>query len=157
MKRMILLLTILFLPLNIYAYSDYIIPGGNTLGVEVETDGIMIIGFYKIDGKYNRGKPALQGGDYITKINGIEVSSVEDMTSIIENADDKRSIELNFRRGDIEKKTSLPLVLSDGKYKTGLYVKSEIMGIGTLSYIDPETKIFGALGHPKHFLRSCLK
>lgn len=147
MKRLILLLTILFLPLNAYAYSDYIIPGGNTLGIEVETDGVMIIGFYKIDGKYNRGKPQLRGGDYILKINDEEVSSADDMTRIIENSDDKRNVEITYRRGDDINTTKLPLVLSDGKYKTGLYVKSSIKGIGTLSYIDPETKIFGALGH----------
>ena len=147
MKKMILLLTILFLPLNTYAYSDYIIAGGSTLGVEVNTDGVMIIGFYKIDGKYSRGKPQLRGGDYILSINDTEVETVSDMTKIIENASDKRKVQITYRRGQDIKTTTLPLVLSDGKYKTGLYVKSEIKGIGTLSYIDPETKIFGALGH----------
>ncbi|MBE6147896.1 MAG: PDZ domain-containing protein [Firmicutes bacterium] len=147
MKKLILLLTILFLPLNADAYSEYVIPGGNTLGIEVETDGVMIIGFYKIDGKYNRGKPALQGGDYITKVNGNNINTVEEMTKAIENAEDKRSVEIVFRRGKDEKKTELSLVLSEGKYKTGLYVKSSIKGIGTLSYIDPKTMIFGALGH----------
>ena len=147
MKRLMLLLTILFLPLNAYAYSDYIIPGGDTLGIEVETDGVMIIGFYKIDGKYNRGKPALQGGDYILKINNEEVHSADEMTTVIENAEDKRNINIVFRRGETVKETELPLILSDGKYKTGLFVKSSIKGIGTLSYIDPGTKIFGALGH----------
>ena len=43
--------------------------------------------------------------------------------------------------------TKLPLILSEGKYKTGLFVKSTIKGIGTLTYIDPSTMIFGALGH----------
>ena len=147
MKKILLLLTILFLPFNVSAYSEYIIPGGDTLGVEVETDGVMIIGFYKINGKYNRGKPALQGGDYILKINNTIVNTVDEMTKAIEEADDKRSVEIVFRRGKDEKKTVLPLVLNDGKYKTGLYVKSTIKGIGTLTYIDPGTMIFGALGH----------
>jgi len=51
--------------------------------VEVETDGVMIIGFYKIDGKYNRGKPALAGGDYITKINdfGLVIVSIVKVNS----------------------------------------------------------------------------
>lgn len=147
MKRLILFLTILFCPLNVFAYSEYIIPGGDTIGVDVETDGVMIIGFYKIDGKYNRGKPSLSGGDYILKINDIEVFSVDDMTNVIEQALDKRSIEVTFKRNGEIKKTKLPLVLSEGKYKTGLYVKSSIKGIGTLTYIDPETGLFGALGH----------
>ena len=147
MKKILLLLTILFLPLNAYAYSDYVIAGGQTLGIEVKTDGVMIIGFYKISGKYNRGKPSLQGGDYILKINDVDVESAEDMAKVIESADDKRSIKVTYRRGEEVKTTKLNLILDEGKYKTGLYVKSSIKGIGTLSYIDPETKIYGALGH----------
>ena len=39
-------------------------------------------------------------------------------------------------------------VVKEGNiYKTGLYVKEKITGIGTLSYIDPSTRIFGSLGH----------
>ena len=147
MKKIILLLTIFFLPLNAFAYSDYIIPGGETLGIEVETSGVMIIGFYKIDGKYNKGKPVLEGGDYILKINDVEVNNVDDMTQAIENTEDKRSVNVTFKRGELVKETKLPLILSDGKYKTGLYVKSSIKGIGSLSYIDPDSLIFGALGH----------
>ncbi len=147
MKKVLILLTILFMPINILAYSDYVIPGGDTLGVRVDTDGIMIVGFYKIDGKYNRGKPEIHNNDYIIKVNDIDVNSVEEMTSVIESSDDKRSINLTFKRNNKIMKTKLPLILSEGKYKTGLYVKSAIKGIGTLTYIDPNTKIFGALGH----------
>ena len=147
MKRLLLLLTILFLPLNVLAYADYIIPGGDTLGVKVDTNGIMVVGFYKIDGRYNRGKMPLANGDYITKINGTEVYSVDDMTKVIEDAEDKRSIKVTFKRGSKLLESKLPLVLSEGKYKTGLYVKSSIKGIGTLTYIDPSTGIYGALGH----------
>ena len=147
MKKVLILLTILFWPLNIFAYSDYIIPGGDTIGVKVDTDGIMIVGFYKIDGKYNKGKPELINNDYIIKINDIDVSNVDDMTKVIEESSDKRSIKVTFKRKGKVMTTKLPLILSDGKYKTGLYVKSSIKGIGTLTYIDPETNIFGALGH----------
>ena len=147
MKKILIMLTIFLFPLTVFAYSDYIIPGGQTLGVEVETDGIMIIGFYKIEGKYNKGNPELRSGDYITKINEIKVNSIEEMTNVIENAEDKRNIIITFKRDNNEERTNLPLILSDGKYKTGLYVKSSIKGIGTLSYIDPDTHVFGALGH----------
>lgn len=147
MKKVLMLLTILLWPLNILAYSDYVISGGETIGINVSTNGIMIVGFYKIDGKYNRGKPELTNNDYIIKINNQDVSSVDDMTKVIENANDKRSINITFKRGQKILNTKLPLVLSEGKYKTGLFVKSSIKGIGTLTYIDPQTHIFGALGH----------
>ena len=64
---------LLFLPTSALAYSDFIIPGGETLGIEINSDGIMVIGFYQINGKYNKGNPEIKSGDYITKINGIDV------------------------------------------------------------------------------------
>ena len=147
MKKVLLLLTILFCPLSVFAYSSYVIPGGENIGINIENKGIMIIGFYKIDGRYNKGKPTLEVGDYIMKINNEEVSSLNDMTNIIENASDKRNINLEIDRKGKTINIKMPLILSDGKYKTGLFVKDSIKGIGTLSYIDPNTFIFGALGH----------
>ena len=65
MKKLFLCLSILLAPLNVFAYSDYIYRGGNTLGIEVECDGVLIVGFYQINGKYNKGNPNLKVGDYI--------------------------------------------------------------------------------------------
>ena len=50
-KKLIIMLTLMLLPINICAYSNYIIPGGNNIGIEVYNDGIMVIGFYKINNK----------------------------------------------------------------------------------------------------------
>ena len=50
MKKFIILLSILFMPINAIAYSDYIYKGGNTLGIEVNCDVILIVGFYQING-----------------------------------------------------------------------------------------------------------
>ena len=47
MKKIFVFLILSFmLPLEIFAYSKFIIPGGETLGIELKSDGIMIIGFY---------------------------------------------------------------------------------------------------------------
>ena len=54
MKKSLLFLFLLILPINIFAYSDKIIPGGNTLGIEVKNDGVIVIGFYKVNGKFNK-------------------------------------------------------------------------------------------------------
>lgn len=147
MKKIILLLALLFMPINVFAYSSSVIPGGDTLGIEVDIDGILITGFYKINGKLNKGNPSLMGGDYIVKVNDIKVNDVLEFTNVLENADNLDEIKITYRRNGKENNTNLPLIKDNGKYKTGLYVKSSIKGIGTLSYIDPETKIYGALGH----------
>lgn len=145
MKKLLLAIALFLLPINTFAYSDYIYRGGKTIGIEVNSDGIMIVGFYEIDGKYNKGK--LQNGDYIIKVNDIKVNSVEELQGIIkENATDNK-VNLTIRRDNTERKVKLDLLYSDGIYKTGLYVKDSITGIGTLTYVDPGTNIYGALGH----------
>ena len=144
MKKLIIILLVIF-PLNVLAYSNYIIPGGQTLGIEVNNKGVIVIGFYKINNKLNKNK--LKVGDIITKVNNIEINSIDELVSAIEKNVIDNKISLTIKRKDDNFDTIFELVKVDGKYKTGLYVKDSVTGIGTLTYIDPETKIFGALGH----------
>jgi len=144
-KRIIILLTILLFPLNIFAYSTYIIPGGNNIGIEVYNNGIMVIGFYKINNKFNTSE--LKIGDVITHINNIRVYTVNDMIKEIENNVKNNKVNITVLRNKNEETFTFNLINDNDVYKTGLYVKDSINGIGTLTYIDPETKIYGALGH----------
>ena len=135
------------MPINVLAYSDFIYRGGNTLGIEINCDGVLIVGFYQIDGRFNKGIPELKVGDYIKKVNGITVNTLEELTAEIEKHVEDRKVEITYKRNNKESKTILPLVSENDVYKTGLYVKDSITGIGTLTYIDPGTNIYGALGH----------
>lgn len=150
-KKKLLIFSIFLLtlfPSIVFAYSDKIILGGENIGIKINSKHVMVVGFYKVDDKYIGQDAGLEIGDLITKINQKEVSSIDDMISIINNEVKKGEIELTFLRNEKEMKTVLELSPdSNGVYKTGLYVKDEINGIGTLTYIDPNTKIFGALGH----------
>ena len=76
MKKILLLISILLLPLNTIAYSEEVYLGGNTLGIEIDCDGILVIGFYQINGEYNKGIPQLKVGDYIKEVNGVKVYTV---------------------------------------------------------------------------------
>ena len=143
-----LLLFLLLVPNIVFAYSNSVILGGNNLGIRVSTKNVMIVGFYKVDDKYIGEDAGLKIGDLITKINDINVSSIDDMISIINKDKTIDKLSITFIRNNKEMNTSLPLIKdSNNVYKTGLYVKDQINGIGTLTYIDPETKIYGALGH----------
>ena len=138
---------LLFLPTSALAYSDFIIPGGETLGIEINSNGIMVIGFYQINGQFNKGNPEIKPGDYITHINDVMVTNVNELTKEIENNVSDMEVKITYKRNGKTKNSVLELIKDDNVYKTGLYVKDSITGIGTLSYIDPETKVFGALGH----------
>ena len=146
MKKFIVFLTLLSFPFSVLAYSNEVILGGNTIGIDIKNNGIMIIGFYKINNTYPTTD--LIEGDVITKINDTKVNSITELTKVIEESiNNTNIINITYLRGNKEKETSLELIYSDGVYKTGLYVKDSITGIGTLTFIDPESKIYGALGH----------
>lgn len=145
-KVAILFCALLFIPINVLAYSSSVILGGNTIGIDIKSTGVMIIGFYKVDGKYPSN--SLKEGDVIKKIGTTDISSIDELTRAIEkNIYDDNKVELTILRGNKEKEVILNLSLQNGVYKTGLYVKDSITGIGTLTFIDPETGKYGALGH----------
>ncbi len=133
------------MPLNVLAYSNYVYMGGNTIGIEVNTDGVLVVGFYQINGKYN--KSDLMVGDYIKKVNNTPVNNLNELTNIIEKYANNKEVNIEYKRYNNIYNTTLKLIEDNGIYKTGLYVKDSIMGIGTLTYIDPESLIYGALGH----------
>lgn len=139
----ILLLTIFIIPINIFAYSDYIIPGGENIGIEVKTNGVLVVGVYEIDGKFPATDSGLKIGDIITKIDNKNISSISELSSLL----NKTELPISYMRNNKEYNTTLKLVNVNGEYKTGLYVKDTITGVGTLSYIDPNTRLYGALGH----------
>lgn len=132
-------------PLNVLAYSDYIIPGGENIGINIKTSGVIVIGFYEVDGKvYKQG---LKVGDYIIKINNHEVNNISNMVNLINELEVDGKVKLTILRDNKEIEIDYQLIYDNGKYKTGLYAKDSVKGIGTLSYIDPETKRYGSLGH----------
>ena len=135
------------LPLNVLAYSEYIIPGGETVGIEVNSKGVLVVGFYKVDNAYIGRDAGFVIGDKILKVDAKEVNNIEEMIQAIE-ANSTKQVVFTIDRGNTSKQITLTLTQDDaGVYKTGLYVKDQITGIGTLTYIDPGTKKFGALGH----------
>lgn len=147
MKKLMAILTIiLWLPINIFAYSEYLIPGGENIGISINTNGLIVVGFYKVNNKYI-GKENLKIGDAILSIEGMDVNSINEMANIIDDNIENGKVNIVIKRNKKLIETKLSLVKDNNVYKTGLYVKEKVNGIGTLTYIDPVTKIFGALGH----------
>ena len=135
------------LPISVFAYSDKVILGGESIGIQIDTPGVMVIGFYKVNGDYIKGVPEIKPGDLIVKVNDQSISTIHDLTSQIEKDIKDEEITLTVKRGEDILPINLQLEKVDGVYKTGLYVKDRISGIGTLTYIDPTSKVYGALGH----------
>ena len=147
-KRIILLLILLItiLPAPVLAYSNFLIASGKTIGIEVNANGVLIVGFYEVEGKEIGKNAGFETGDIITKINNKKVFSISNMLeSLKENT---TNVTFTVKRNNTEKEIKMSLKPDENNIlKTGLYVKDQINGIGTLTYIDPKTKRFGALGH----------
>jgi len=129
--------------------DNMVIPSGEPIGIYVKTKGVMVIdttSFSLPNGKNvypSKGK--FLPGDYITQING---EAVEDKKSLIEKINSSEGAPLDIRITRDNKEiyvTVVPEKSSDGNYMLGLWVKDDISGIGTLTFIDEEG--FGALGH----------
>lgn len=141
------LLSFFILTNSIYAYSEEIYAGGENIGIEIKSDGILIVGSYLVDGVDLFKKAELQVGDKIVKVNDEEVTTIDEMVNLISKAE-SNSVKITYRRENKTYDTNLPIVKDENNiYKTGLYVKDTITGIGTLTFVDPNTKLFGALGH----------
>lgn len=124
-----------------------VIPGGNVIGLQVETDGILVLGAGSVmgrDGAYH--EPAagiLKSGDYIMEVNGEKVNGKEDLMKRI----GKETLQLTVERDGKRRNVSvLPVKDSAGDYKIGVWIRTDTQGIGTLTFTTT-TGYFGALGH----------
>ena len=151
-KLMLALFLFLLFPVSVFA-NDQVILGGESIGIVMEYDGVMINGTYSItvDGKaYDPKQDDFQAGDVIISANGKRVASIEELNQIVRTYQEPiNSIPIVIRRGDKELKKTLISVYQKeiNAYQSGLYVKDEITGIGTMTYYDPIHHTFGALGH----------
>ena len=142
-RLLILFLTFMILPFNTFAFSKYLVPGGENIGINIKSNGVLVVGFYE-----SNAKSSLQIGDIIVSIDDNQVSSINDMLKLVDSSEDEVTLKVGYKRNNQLFSTNLSLVKDEnGVFKTGLYVKDSITGIGTLTFIDPTTNQYGALGH----------
>ncbi|MDQ0224964.1 SpoIVB peptidase [Bacillus sp. 7586-K] len=131
-----------------------VIPGGQSIGVKLNTLGVLVVGHHQVntsEGKKSPGELAgVQVGDIITNINGQKIEQMSDVTPFIQDAGKTgKPLELVLKRENSEVKTKLyPLKdENDSSYRIGLYIRDSAAGIGTMTFYDPKSKKYGALGH----------
>lgn len=135
-------------PLNVLAYSNKIIASGKSIGIEIHSKGVMVVGFYDINNISPAKDADIRLGDNIIKINDIYINNINEMLREIDKNKNNGFVKVTIVRNNKEYDTTLELIKDNNNiYKTGLYVKDTINGIGTLTYIDPGTGMYGALGH----------
>ena len=115
-----------------------LIPGGEIFGVKIKQNEVTVT-----DAK---GVPALKCGDVILSINGERVESVADVRRIVGNSGGE-SVTVRARHNGNEIGIEIRPTLVEGEYKLGLSLRDGAAGIGTVTFIDPQSGLFGGLGH----------
>lgn len=133
---------------NVFADIDKIYLGGYPAGFSLQTNGVLVVSLCDVLTENGIKSPAKEAdieiNDRIISINDHQVNSANDISNLIKNKD---LVFLKISRyGEIIEKNINPVADTSGEYKLGVFVKDEICGIGTITYI--KNNRFASLGHP---------
>ncbi|MGG3955125.1 SpoIVB peptidase [Bhargavaea massiliensis] len=140
---------------NVKVLPDFkIVPGGQSIGVKLNTVGVLVVGHHLVEterGKQSPGEAAgIQVGDAITHINGKKIEKMTDLSPFIEEAGRTgKPLRLTVARDRHTFETTLAPLKDkhDQAYRIGLYIRDSAAGIGTMTFFEPKSNIYGALGH----------
>ena len=139
------LLFILFLSLTAPVHAvSHLIPVGKIVGLELQQDQVSIAAF---DGELGEAarRAGLRLGDVIRSIDGAPIQTAADIRKALDRSDGTVEIQV-LRKGESLSIKLSPLITADGP-KLGLFLRSSITGIGTVTWYDPASGKFGTLGH----------
>ncbi len=129
-----------------------VIPVGNIAGVKLYTNGVLVVGMSEIEGEDNKKyKPyantGIEEGDTIISINNTEILNTDDLVNIV-NSSNGNKLDIKYVRDNQSLECSItPVKTIENDYKLGLWVRDSAAGVGTVTFYEPSTKSFAALGH----------
>lgn len=131
--------------------AQELIPGGKALGIKMLTDGVMVAGVQSVETESGKVSPAqdagIEKGDLITRMGAKKISSAEDFAEAVKSLDGSKISVTVERSGKTRQFNVTPAKSLDGAWMLGLMLRDGICGVGTLTFYDPESGIYGALGH----------
>ncbi len=157
--RQVLSALLIAVSLSGAAYAaDTLVPMGCTVGIELETGGVMVAGFSEVRSGESVRSPSeeagLLPGDVITAIGERSTRNAAELLSALSSLDGS-PVRVSARRGTREVTFQItPMKSGEGKWQLGLWLRDSVSGIGTVTYYDPESGAFGALGHGINDLES---
>ena len=128
-----------------------VIPLGTAIGMKLYTKGVLVVGMSQINTDNNeKTKPyensGIEQGDMILAINNKEVSNTDELIGEVNNSNGN-SIKIKYLKNNETLETSITPVKSKNEYKIGLWVRDAAAGVGKLTFYEPNTNSFMALGH----------
>lgn len=124
-----------------------VIPLGNSVGLKLYTSGVLVIGMTEIEGKKPYENSGIEEGDMIVEVNNKEVTCTAELISSVNEAGGE-DLNIKYIRDGVEYVANIePIRTEKNEYKLGLWVRDGAAGIGTITYYEPQTGKFAALGH----------
>lgn len=131
-----------------------VIPGGQSIGVKLNTEGVLVVGHHLIETTRGQKSPGefagIEVGDMITKINGIKMHSMNEVSKFVQDAgesDKELNVEVIRDSQAIQTIIKPEKAKGDHLYRLGLYIRDSAAGVGTMTFYEPKSKKYGALGH----------
>lgn len=125
-----------------------VVPVGQTVGIKMHSEGLLIAELSEVGGKPSpAGEAGLRAGDFIVSANGKALSNAEELREAAAGSGGE-ALRLACRRdGKSVNADVRPARDGDGVYRLGAWVRDSMAGIGTVTFYDEESGVFGALGH----------
>lgn len=132
--------------------NNEVFVGGDCVGLSLKSKGVVIVGSNYIITEHGNINPInnanLKTGDIIVKINEVDINTVKDIQEVLTGVNGEQLSVIAKRNGAIfETKIKPELDVQTNSYKLGLWIKEDAVGVGTLTFIKPDTLRYGALGH----------
>lgn len=131
-----------------------VILGGDAVGIRLYSKGVLVIGeapVQGIDGKYYEPykNTNIRKGAKILKINGKRIETIVELVETVSSIEKNRAALVQYEQdGEIyEEEMNAVVSFDDGRKKLGLWVRDGAMGVGTLTFLDPDSKKIAGLGH----------
>ncbi len=139
-RWLLFVLCLIFSAQSVFA-AELLIPGGQVIGLELEDKTLTVAAFESSEAK----TCGLKVGDRLVAVNGRSVHSVEAVREALNRIEGEAELSV-LRDGKIRKFRILPQITKDGPL-LGIYLKQGVTGVGTVTWYDPDSGSFGALGH----------
>ena len=124
-----------------------VIPLGKAIGMKMYTEGVLVVGMTEIEGKKPYENSGIETGDKIIEINNQEINNTDELIACV-NSSKGETVEIKYISDTEEKVANIePVKTANNEYKLGLWVRDAAAGVGTLTFYEPSTGNFGALGH----------
>lgn len=125
-------------------------PGGQSIGIKLRSEGVLVVGYNEVDGRYPAKESGIKKGDSIIAIDGIKVEGINQAADLISsNGKTGKNMSFKLKRDEnqLTKEVSPIYCSNTNSYRIGLFIRDTAAGVGTLTFYDPATKKYGALGH----------